>query len=159
MPDTSPDDAGRTRSERVHTALTMVLAVALLISIGAVGVLVLSSPATTGPYTELYVLGPEGNAGGYPQVLTPDESASIIVGVSNHEHRTMTYRLQVAWNDSVTQTQEWRVDDGATVERPVTVTAPTDPRRYHLRVLLYRPGSPDEPYRSLRLFVTVQPAR
>lgn len=151
----SPDTEG-TRYPRARRGLTVVLAVALLVSVGAVVWLAVNPPETTDPYTEFYVLGPERNASGYPETLAPGESASIIVGVSNHEHRAMTYRMAVAWNDSVTHTREWRVPDGDTVERSVTVTAPAEPDRYRLRLLLYRNGTADEPYRTLRLWVTVR---
>jgi uncharacterized membrane protein len=140
----------------LRTALTVGLVLVLLASAGTVVYLATNPPDTSDPFTEFYVLGPDGNASGYPQDLSPDETISVIVGVSNHEHQDLTYRMAIAWNDSVTQGQEWPVADDETVERSVTVQAPNDSGRYRLRFLLYLNGRGDEPYRSLHLWVTVQ---
>jgi uncharacterized membrane protein len=151
-------EAGDSDSARssLHTALTVVLMIVLLASAGTVVYLAVNPPDTSDPFTEFYVLGPGGNASGYPQNLSPDESARVIIGVSNHEHRDLTYRTAIAWNDSVTQRQEWAVTEGETVERSVTVQAPDDLGRYRLRFLLYLDGRGDEPYRSLHIWVTVR---
>jgi uncharacterized membrane protein len=45
-------------------------------------------------FTELYILGPDGQAKDYPRELTAGQEASVIIGVVNNEHRDSSYRLE-----------------------------------------------------------------
>jgi uncharacterized membrane protein len=149
------DDPDFARSS-LRTALTVSLVLILLASAGTLVYFAANPPDPSDPFTEFYVLGPDGNASGYPQDLSPGETASVIIGISNHEHRDLTYQMTVAWNDSMTQRHEWVVADEETVERQMTVQAPADRGRYRLRFLLYLEDRGNQPYRSLHLWVTVQ---
>lgn len=142
--------------DRLRTWLTWVLAVALVVSVVGVVYVAVNPPETTDPYTEFYILGPEGNASGYPTTLGPGEAGEVIVGVSNHEHRTVAYWVEITWNGTTSQTLEFSVEDDRTVERRVQLTAPSVPDRYRVRFLLYMDEQPGEPSHSLRLWVTVR---
>ena len=137
--------------------LTWALGIALVLSLLAVVALGVNPPATTEPYTEFYVLGPGGNASGYPTALAPGESGDVIVGVSNHEHGRTTYQVVVTWNGTETTRRTVTVPAGRTERVNLPLTAPRDPGRYAVRFLLYR-GDADRPYRRLRLFVRVSAA-
>ncbi|MFB6111760.1 MAG: DUF1616 domain-containing protein [Halobacteriaceae archaeon] len=139
----------------LERALTWVLAIALVLSLGGVVAIAVNPPDTSPPFTEMYVLGPDGNASGYPTALAPGETGTVIVGISNHEDREVSYDLLVTWNGTVTQTRTVTVADGATRELRLTLTAPPREGEYRVRFLLFKGDPGGEPYRYLRLFVDV----
>lgn len=112
---------------------------------------------TTEPYTEFYILGPEGNASGYPTNLIVGETGQFTVGISNHEHEKMRYTVVlILENETITQ---WMVTvaEGETWEDTFSFT-PDETGRKRLRVLLYRGEVADvstKPYRNLRLWVNM----
>lgn len=81
----------KNRSDKILTiALGILLIVALVLTIYVIIV-----PRGGEKFTEFYVLGPNGKAEGYPQNLSVDENASVILGVSNHEYRPIMYTIEV----------------------------------------------------------------
>lgn len=140
----------------VRRYLSWLLLGLLLAALIGVAYIAVNPPITTDPYTEFYILGPEGNASDYPANLSVGEVGRVIVGISNHEHETVTYRLVVAWNVTVVHEIRIRVPDAKTEERRLAVRAPDNPGTYRLRFLLYRGQAIGDPYRSLRLMVTVR---
>ena len=46
-------------------------------------------------FTEFYVLGPGGNASGYPTTLNVSQPATVILGVSNHESASVNYTIRI----------------------------------------------------------------
>jgi len=149
------------RKSQLSTLLTWVLGIALLVSIGSVGYLAVNPPETTEPFTEFYILGPDGNASGYPTNLTVNESGEVIVGITNHEHRTQSYTVLVALANSTVE-QTTRVADGETWERQVAFS-PRTVGQQQVEILLYKGDAVNptaSPYRQLRLWVNVtQPTR
>jgi uncharacterized membrane protein len=140
----------------LNTALTVVLALALVASMGGV-VYVAVTPQQTGEqFTEFYVFGPDGNASGYPTNLTTGESGEVIVGVTNNERRDVDYRVEVTWNGATTMERRLRVPRGETRETRLDVTAPDEPGRYRVRFNLYVNNGSDSVYRQLRLIVHVE---
>lgn len=89
----------------VANVLSGLLGITLLIAIVGVIGLTVVQPATTPPYTEFYILGPNETATNYPSNLSVGESGTVIVGIENHEHQTVNYLLVV---DTVGQTLERR---------------------------------------------------
>jgi uncharacterized membrane protein len=142
--------------EGIERAVTWVLAVTLVVALVAVAAIAVNPPETTDPYTEFYLLGPDGNASGYPTTLSPGESGDLVVGITNHEQREVTYTLRVTWNGTVTQEHTIEVADEETVEEALAITAPPDPGRYNVRFELFRGEVSGEPYRFGRLWVTVE---
>jgi len=74
--------------------LTVVLLVALISCVAAT-VYIIMIPKQGERFTEFYILGPSGKACGYPKNLKVGESASVIIGVANHEGKIMNYTLEV----------------------------------------------------------------
>ena len=144
--------------DELERYMTWVLVIALMVSLIAVLALAVNPPRTTDPYTEFYVLGESGQAAGYPVDLSPGESGTVIIGITNHEHRQMIYPVVVTWNGSATTRRSVTVPAGETRETNMTLTAPQDPGRYRVRFLLYRESVIGGPYRTLRLWVTVDGA-
>ncbi len=79
---------------RVEKVLSVVLILAIIIAVGAL-VYVVATPKQGERFTEFYILGPNGKAEGYPMELRVGEKASVIVGIANHEHRTINYIVEV----------------------------------------------------------------
>jgi uncharacterized membrane protein len=66
------------------------------IIIAAVSVIyVIVTPKIGEPFTEFYILGPTGNTADYPRYLSAAENTSIILGIVNHEYKTLNYSIEV----------------------------------------------------------------
>lgn len=138
--------------------LTQVLLAVLVVSVLAIAYFSFTPEQRTDPYTEFYVLGPEGNASNYSDNLSVGESRSLTVGISNHENRETQYTLVFELDNETLDTRTVSVADQETWERNRSFT-PESSGRKQLQLRLYRgetvtPGS--EPYRTLRLWMTVQ---
>ena len=81
-------------SSRLDKALTVVLIIAIITSVGALAYVV-THPRQGEAFTEFYILGPNGTASGYPTNLTVGENGTVIIGIVNHEGRNVTYYVQI----------------------------------------------------------------
>jgi uncharacterized membrane protein len=79
---------------KVDKALTVVLIFAILTSVFAIGYVV-AVPREGEHFTEFYVLGPQGKATNYPQNLSVGQSGQVVLGIANHEYKTVTYTIEV----------------------------------------------------------------
>jgi len=144
---------------RAERALTWILAIALVVAVAGVVYVAVNPPETTDPYTEFYVLGPDGEtADGYPENLTVGETGEVVVGITNHEHKEMTYTVAVVVEDEVRSKRTVSVDDESTWEDRFGYT-PESAGEKRVRILLYKGETvnlDEEPYRHLRLLVSVE---
>ncbi len=85
---------------KVDRTLTVILVLAILSSVFALGY-VIAVPRDGEHFTEFYVLGPGGKATDYPSNLTVNQSGPVILGIANHEYRTVTYTIEV-WLSNAT---------------------------------------------------------
>jgi uncharacterized membrane protein len=85
---------------KVDKVLTVILVIAILSSVFAL-IFVVAFPRQGESFTEFYVLGEGGKASNYPHNLTVNESAPVIIGIANHEHRTVNYTVEV-WISNIT---------------------------------------------------------
>lgn len=138
-----------TLRQGLRAVLAAVLVVAVL---GLIAVVVFPVPLTT-PNTEFYVLGENGAAADYPSNLTVDEEGTITVGITNNEHREMTYEFEVASNESVFVSRAVTVERGETWEDEVTFSFDS-PGEKTVELLLYN-GESDEIYRRVYVRVDV----
>jgi len=117
------------RSEnKMETALTILIVASLLIA-AAIVVYVILNPKEGEHYTEFYLLTSDHTNRGYQKNLTGGEEAAGIIGILNHEYRTMDYTLEIwlinqtnFYNESTAENQTiynhmWFVDK-------ITVTLP-----------------------------------
>lgn len=93
---------------RYDSALTLILITLIIISLILLLYAVLT-PKIGEKFTEFYVLGPTGKADQYPQNLSAGRNTSVILGISNHEYRTINYIVDV-W--LVNQTTIYNTTDG-----------------------------------------------
>jgi len=82
---------GRGTLDRV---LSIILVVAVLGALGMLGY-VIATPKVGERFTEFYILGLSGKATDYPKEIRVGEEAKVIVGIVNHEHEMVTYRVEV----------------------------------------------------------------
>ncbi|MEM3549493.1 MAG: DUF1616 domain-containing protein [Candidatus Bathyarchaeia archaeon] len=141
---------------KVDKILTALLLACLVFAI-ALTVYIAVSPHPGERFTEFYLLGPSGKAYGYPTNLTLGEKGMVIIGIVNNEYENATYRVVVALNNETLS-----VIDGITLSHGevwrynYTFTATVLGERMKLEFLLYKNGL-ENPYRSLHLWVTVNP--
>lgn len=143
-----------------NRALVIVLAPVILASLCTVCYAVLM-PAHGDPLTGFYLLGPDGRAGGYPSSFRLGDTKPVIVGVTDHECRGMTYDLVVALYDGTNASRMYEENltlaDGQTWEKKLPLTPDVAGTDMKLEFLLYADGNYTAPYRALWLMVNVSP--
>lgn len=152
------DDSKKAEIGKLNLALVVVLTLALLASVSFLAYAVLA-PQPGEPFTGFYVLGPDGDAGNYPERMRLGDAAPVIVGITNHEHRDMAYDLVVLLNDSVNTSRLYEenvfVVNGQTWEKRIELKPDLTGTDLKIELLLYADGNYTAPYRDLRLFVDV----
>lgn len=137
--------------------LSLVLVLALLGAVGAIAY-VLVAPKEGENFTEFYILGLDGKAEGYPTELAVGEEGKVIVGIVNHEHKDLVYRVEILIdgenvNDiepqSLAHEEKWEGEAGFS-----PAEAGEDQK---VEFVLYKQGE-NEPYRSLYLWLDVKEA-
>lgn len=79
---------------RLDKILTIALLIALILSISAL-VYIILNPRQAESFTEFYILGSKGKASDYPTTLFAKQQASLIIGIVNHEQRTVNYTIEI----------------------------------------------------------------
>jgi len=131
-----------------------------IVVVGGITAYVASMPRVGERFTEFYVLGSGGKIENYPTNLTLGESATVILGVVNHEHEEVTYRIVIKLDNETIGT----IDDDITLnhemkwEKKYTFTPDKNGEKMKLYFLLFREDI-DEVYRSLHLWITVRPQK
>lgn len=153
--DDRTDHGGILPESRIERVLTLLLLAALVASVAGVVYVSVTPTQTADPFTEFYVLGPDGNASGYPTNLTVGETGEFVVGITNHEHESMEYAIVATLGDRPVTNRSVRVPNDETWEDTIAFTA-RESGEYRLRILLYKGGTVrGEPDDFLRLWVTV----
>jgi len=86
----SPPKLGK----NLDTALTILLAASIIIAPASLTYVILS-PRAEETFTEFYILSPNGTAEGYQRDLAIGENTSVIIGIANHEHKTINYTIEI----------------------------------------------------------------
>jgi uncharacterized membrane protein len=89
---------------KLDKILTIILIIVIIVAFTLL-IYVIVTPKIGERFTEFYLLGPSGNASGYPSNLTKEENASVIIGIANHEYKTINYTIEI-WLVNQTTTQE-----------------------------------------------------
>jgi len=75
-------------------ALTVILTISIIVSVIAL-IYIIITPKQGEKFTEFYILGPKGKAADYPTELRVGQNATIIIGIVNHECRTINYTVEI----------------------------------------------------------------
>jgi len=88
-------DLSLTTSEsKLGKALTIILVASIILAV-ATFIYVLVTPKQGEHFTEFYLLGADHKAGGYPRNLNIGENATVLIGITNHEYRTINYTVEI----------------------------------------------------------------
>jgi len=153
-------------------ALTIALAASIALAAGTIAYVIVA-PRPTSPFTEFLVLGPGGNASGYPKVLNVSEPGTVLLRIVNHEAVTTSYTIRVdlvgvaivynatgGFNETMEtnrSTMAWlnvTLADGEDWTGEYTFRIDTF-GLWKVQFLLFRDGDLGHVYRSLQFFVTV----
>lgn len=152
---------GNDRSQ-LDKVLTVVLIVAILLSIATLAYVV-AVPKNGEKFTEFYILGPDGKADNYPTTYTLGDTKPVIVGIADHEYRSVTYDLVIAQNASGAVVNLYNTTltlaDNQTWEQPIDVKPALAGSNSELEFLLYADGNRTSPYRECHLWVNVTAAQ
>lgn len=166
-----PDWAGMSRLDQV---ITGALAASIVVAAGSLAY-VIAVPRPGEAFTEFYVLGPNGTAEDYPSVLNVSEPGRVVIGIVNHEQATVDYTVRIdlvgveivfnatsGRNETVERnrtTLDWyneTLGSGGTSTQNYTFSI-ANPGDWKVQFLLYRDADFASAYRSLHLFVRVNP--
>ena len=121
---------------KTDQALTFILIIVIILVLASL-VYVITLPKNGETFTEFYLLGHTGKAEGYPQNLTINENASVIIGIANHEQRLINYTIEI-WliNQTTIDNQTiyhhmWYLDTITTntlAPQPITIEKPWTPQ-------------------------------
>jgi uncharacterized membrane protein len=129
--------------------LAAVLVVAI---VGTILIVVLPQPSE--PFTELFLLGPGGNASDYPTNLTVGQTANVTVGVVNHENANANYTLVVSLDNAAVANRSFSLANNEQWENSVSFAPTHSGMGQKLAFNLYK-GSDPNVYRSVYLYLTV----
>jgi uncharacterized membrane protein len=107
---------GKGKLEKVIAAIVVI---AVLSSVLALAYAI-AVPKEGEHFTDFYVLGAGGSASNYPHNITANESATVFVGIANHEHHTVNYTLDVwlvneTFSDNITVVSNLYYLDGYSI--------------------------------------------
>jgi uncharacterized membrane protein len=135
------------------TTLTAVLSILLGLAIlGTILIVVFPHPGE--PFTELYLLGPEGKASNYPTNLTVGQTGNVTVGVVNQENTNADYTLVVTLANKTINTTSFSLANNQTWQNSVLFTPTQRGMGQKMEFDLYKAGTPNV-YRSVYLYLTV----
>lgn len=83
---------------RAYSRTDRILGVGAVASLAVAVVLLgnaLLTPTAPERFTELYLLGPGGTPEGYPTRLNVSEPGTVVMGIGNHEARTVRYTVRI----------------------------------------------------------------
>ncbi|ADB60103.1 Protein of unknown function DUF1616 [Haloterrigena turkmenica DSM 5511] len=147
---------------RADAALNVVLVLSLLLAVGTVGYAV-AVPPDGEQFSAVYILTEDDDgeltADNYPTEFTQGESQELVLGVDNHEHRTVDYtvvlveqRVSVEDNETTVEEQreldrfETQLDHNESWHHPHEVEPTMTGENVRLVWLLYPGGDvPEEP--------------
>lgn len=114
---------------------------------------VITAPGVQEKFTEFYILGAEGKTEGYPAKLVLGETATVIVGIVNHEHEDTSYHVEVRI-DSIRHYEIGPLVLGheGKWEREVSFTMDNVSERQKVEFVLYKEG---KQYATLYLWINV----
>ena len=156
----------------VDKGVTTILAVSVVVAGGTL-VYVLVTPRSGERFTDFYVLGPGGNASGYPRALNVSQAASVVLGLTNHESASANYTVRINLvGVRIVYNATTRTNETAEINRTtwawINVTIANGANwtytyafsisyvgLWKIQFLLFKDGNFFSPYRKLQFYTTV----
>ena len=88
-------DIPKLKSKNKTDLFLNILIVFSLITATVIATYVLITPQQKEKFTEFYLLGSSQNSTDFPRNISAGENYSVIIGVANHEYRTIDYTIEV----------------------------------------------------------------
>lgn len=141
-----------------HTIDKMLSVILVLSIIGSAGLLiyVFSTPKPVERFTEFYILGSEGVADDYPQIMVLGEKAEVTIGIINHEHQNTIYYAEVSIDGQVIQTTETITLANEEKKEVLILIIPFKAGEDQKVELLLFKGEEKESYRNLQFYLDVE---
>jgi uncharacterized membrane protein len=137
---------GESRNRNIVSLILLATLVVFII----ITVYLIMNPVHGEPFTEFYLLGPDGKAGNYPTNLSEGQQGKVIIGVVNHEDNTTNYQLIVKKNNTVVENENFSLANDQKKEITFIFTS-GPPDSNNLEFLLYKLPNNKQVYRSLQL--------
>jgi len=138
----------------IDKILSITLIAAILMTVGSLSYAI-ATPKTGEKFTEFYIVGTEGKAIDYLSELSVGEEGRVTVCITNREHETENYRVDVMMdNIRVYQVELLELKHDETVEEIVVLRPTKAGDNQKIEFLLYKNGE-IEPYLKLHLWVDV----
>ena len=137
-----------------NKGLSIVIIIAIIIAIGALTFTIIS-PKESEPYTEFYLLGPNGKAENYPRQILFNEPADVIIVVVNREQQSSSYRIEVTIHDTLYDTIDTgTLSDGQKYEEKISMTPQETGENQRIEFRLYMNDS-DTAYFEEPLYIYI----
>ena len=137
--------------------LYIFLILAVLSAVGAIAYTIVK-PKPGQNFTEFYLLGPKGQALGYTQFLRACETGKVTVGIVNHEHEVVTYRIEVAIDGiKSNEVDSIKLTQGTKWENNVTFMPLTPGTNEKVEFSLFKDNATTPLFDPLRLWINVSP--
>jgi len=141
---------------RWDKALTAVLVLVVLVVLGAIGYAI-AKPKVGQKFTEFYILGLEGRAADYPETLNVGQEGTVTIGIVNHEHQEVNYRVEVLLNaEKADEVGPVMLEQNEKYEETVTFTLYQAGENQKTEFLLYKNGDTEPYLEPLRLWIDVK---
>lgn len=144
------------RTERLFTGALAFVLICLILATACIAIM----PKQGEQFTEFYILGPEGKATNYPLLFNIGEEKPVIVGVVNHEYRSVNYDLIVRLNNSNNYSQiysdSYSLNHNQTLEKAILLKPDQKGDNIKVEFDLYIDGNRSAPYRELYTWISVK---
>lgn len=133
------------KADLPNRIISIILLLAIMSAIGTL-VYVVRIPKSGETFTEFYILGEDGKAMSYPQTLRAGQEGVLIAGISNHEHASATYKIELTVNGIKQQEMGLiTLADGEKWEKGITFSSTTVATNQKVEISLFKDGAA-EPY-------------
>lgn len=145
----------KTPRSKIDNILTIILIISIILTIGTL-IYVITVPKIGEKFTEFYILNSTtGKAYNYPKELKLNESATLLVGIVNHEYALVNYTMQIDLDKNKLISEKLKLNHNETLEKNMTFVPNKNGTDMKLQFLLYRENNFTDPYRDLHLWVNV----
>jgi len=135
--------------------LSAILVLAILGALGMMGYAI-AKPKVGERFTEFGILGAEGKLENYPSELMVGEEGQVIVYIANHEHETVTYRVEVRIGEvKNNDVGPIVLEHGGEWEEEVSFVAEVAGDNQKVEFLLYKNREVEPCLEPLRLLINV----